>query len=301
MYLGPQHYIKASARTSAVVVAFLLILFLVKITTPNPPYPEFAPNEEGGGGNGIGLEVNLGSGPDGMGDDQQLEPLKVAASSRPTVQPDEEQEKLLTNEDEDSEKIKGSETPKKVEKPKVKEVKKPVVKVVKPVVKTVASEPVVETPKPIMDLKNVFNSNNTGGNEGTTGKPGDQGNPNGVAGSKLYTGDGSGSGGGSGGGSGTGTGTGIGSGRSFSLAGRSAEFLQKPEYNIKEEGVVVVEITVDRNGKVIDATPILKGTTTQNAYLWRVAKEAALKAKFNVDNKAATYQKGTIRYTFELN
>ena len=64
MYLGPQHYIKASARTSAVVVAFLLILFLVKITTPNPPYPEFAPNEEGGGGNGIGLEVNLGSGPD---------------------------------------------------------------------------------------------------------------------------------------------------------------------------------------------------------------------------------------------
>lgn len=52
-----------------------------------------------------------------------------------------------------------------------------------------------------MDLKNVFSSNNSGGNEGTTGKPGDQGNPNGVVGLKLYTGDGLGSGGGTGGGS----------------------------------------------------------------------------------------------------
>lgn len=52
-----------------------------------------------------------------------------------------------------------------------------------------------------MDLKNVFSSNNSGGNEGTTGKPGDQGNPNGVVGSKLLHADGSGSGGGTGGGS----------------------------------------------------------------------------------------------------
>lgn len=298
MYLGPQHHINTALRTSAVAIGFFLVLFLVKITTPNPPYPEFL-NNEGGGGNGIGLEVNLGSGPDGMGDDQQLEPLKVTSSSRPTVQEEADQEKLLTNEEEDSEKIDQAIEQPKVVKPKKTEVKKPVVKPV-----TTATQPVVKsepTPKPIMDLKNVFSSNNSGGNEGTTGKPGDQGNPNGVVGSKLYTGDGSGSGGGTGGGSGTGHGTGIGSGISLSLAGRSVEYLQKPEYNIKEEGVVVVEITVDKNGNVTNATPILKGTTTQNAYLWRVAKEAALKAKFNSDSKAAAFQKGTIRYHFELN
>lgn len=300
MYLGPQHHINTTLRTSAVVIGFFLVLFLVRITTPNPPYPDFV-NNEGGGGNGIGLEVNLGSGPDGMGNDQQLEPLKVTANSHPTVVEASQQEKLLTNEEEDSEKIDKSTEEKKVVKPKKAEVKKPVVKQVKTVEKVVTVEKVEEAPKPIMDLKTVFSSNNSGGNEGTTGKPGDQGNPNGVPGSKLYTGNGTGSGGGTGGGSGTGHGTGIGSGISLSLAGRTSEFLQKPEYNIKEEGVVVVEITVDRNGNVTNATPILKGTTTQNAYLWRVAKEAALKAKFNSDSKAATFQKGTIRYHFELN
>lgn len=98
------------------------------------------------------------------------------------------------------------------------------------------------------------------------------------------------------------TGTGLGSsGTSFDLAGRSiVGSLPRPEYNTQESGIVVVEIIVDRNGIVTGAEPILRGSTTQNSYLWRVAQEAALKARFNVDKNAAAFQKGTIRYHFDL-
>lgn len=98
------------------------------------------------------------------------------------------------------------------------------------------------------------------------------------------------------------TGSGLGqSGSSFSLSGRSLSgALPRPEYNIQEEGIVVVEITVDRTGVVTNAQPILRGTTTQNSYLWRVAREAAMKARFNSDPNSPAFQKGTITYHFVL-
>ncbi len=96
------------------------------------------------------------------------------------------------------------------------------------------------------------------------------------------------------------TGTGLGSsGVSFSLDGRSSVgSLPKPKYEKGEPGVVVVEIIVDRNGNVTAAEPILRGSTIQDSYLWGVAKEAALKARFSVKRDAPAFQKGTIRYQF---
>lgn len=98
------------------------------------------------------------------------------------------------------------------------------------------------------------------------------------------------------------TGSGKGnSGNGFDLSGRSlVGSLPLPTYNIQEAGIVVVEITVDRNGNVINAIPILRGSTTQDNYLQDKAVEAAKKAKFNSDKEAAAYQKGTITYHFEL-
>lgn len=90
-------------------------------------------------------------------------------------------------------------------------------------------------------------------------------------------------------------------GTSFSLAGRNpAEALPKPDYNYQEEGKVVVEITVDINGKVTSANPGVKGSTTLNANLLAAAKRAALKAKFDKKPDAPAYQKGTITYFFRL-
>lgn len=87
---------------------------------------------------------------------------------------------------------------------------------------------------------------------------------------------------------------------SFSLSGRNAQALPKPGYPGNEEGIVVVEVTVDRNGRVTNAIPGYKGSTTMNAALQNAAKKAALQARFNVDNQAPAIQKGTITYRFVL-
>ncbi len=87
----------------------------------------------------------------------------------------------------------------------------------------------------------------------------------------------------------------------YSLSGRKlTERLPEPEKTFQKEGIVVVEIWVNRAGQVTRATPILTGSTTQNSTLWNSAKEAALKARFNVDQQANTLQKGTITYHFIL-
>ncbi|MBN2744828.1 MAG: TonB family protein [Marinilabiliaceae bacterium] len=135
-------------------------------------------------------------------------------------------------------------------------------------------------------VNNAFAGKGTGSStsEGVTSGSGNQGSLTGDPNSQNRTGTGSGS-----------------KGSGFSLAGRSlVGTLPKPSYTIQEEGIVVIEISVDRNGVVTNATPILRGTTTQNSTLWRVATEAARKAKFNADPNAATVQKGTITYHFVL-
>ena len=73
-----------------------------------------------------------------------------------------------------------------------------------------------------------------------------------------------------------------------------------PAYTVNKAGKVVVKILVDQYGKVIGATPGVAGTTVQDKTLWEAAKEAALKAQFNVSSTAAVVQEGTITYVFKL-
>ena len=61
---------------------------------------------------------------------------------------------------------------------------------------------------------------------------------------------------------------------------------------------MVVDITVDKDGNVVSATPGGRGSTTTSAYLFRLAKESALKAKFDENPDAADIQRGTITYIF---
>ena len=84
------------------------------------------------------------------------------------------------------------------------------------------------------------------------------------------------------------------------LNGRNPVHLQKPEFNILKEGIVVVEITVDRTGKVISAAPGVKGSTIVDNTLFAAAKKAALESKFNLKNDAPEKQVGTITYHFKL-
>jgi TonB family protein len=76
--------------------------------------------------------------------------------------------------------------------------------------------------------------------------------------------------------------------------------LQKPEFNIQKEGIVKVSITVDRSGKVINATPGVKGSTQLDKTLLAAAKKAALESKFKPKNDAQEKQVGIITYHFKL-
>jgi outer membrane biosynthesis protein TonB len=98
-----------------------------------------------------------------------------------------------------------------------------------------------------------------------------------------------------------GNGSGLGNeGISYDLQGRGFQSLPPPKYDYQGEGRVVVEVSVDRSGKVTQAIPGTKGSTTLDEYLLRVAKEAALKARFDTKADAPVVQKGTITYNFIL-
>jgi TonB family protein len=87
----------------------------------------------------------------------------------------------------------------------------------------------------------------------------------------------------------------------FSLDGRSVVGgFPKPAYKLQKEGNVVVEIYVDQNGIVTNARATAKGSTLQDATLWKAAEDAARRTRFNVDENAANSQLGTITYIFTL-
>ncbi len=133
-------------------------------------------------------------------------------------------------------------------------------------------------------FSNAGNVGTAGQSQGVAGGQGNQGVQSGTPDVDKY---------GPGGGLGT-------EGISFNLGGRKAQSLFKPPYDIQKDGIVVVAITVDRSGRVTDATPGIKGSTTLDENLLKLAKEAALKTRFETSNDAPIIQKGTISYDFRL-
>ena len=136
--------------------------------------------------------------------------------------------------------------------------------------------------------KNAFgggltDNGSTSKGEGITYGPGNQGDPNGQPGVKRY-------------GPGGGTGNNI----SYNLSGRQARSLPKPAYPGNEGGIVVVEVTVDKLGKVSAARAGIFGSTSSDPDLLEAATKAAKAAKFNIDDKAPAFQEGTITYHFVL-
>lgn len=131
---------------------------------------------------------------------------------------------------------------------------------------------------------NAGNIGESGTSEGIAGGQGDQGVETGAPGVRTY---------GPGGGPGNGT-------ISYKLGDRKFQSLPIPKYDYQGEGIVVVEISVDRQGNVTKAVAGVKGSTTLDEYLLKTAREAAMKARFDKNDEAPLLQKGVIIYNFKL-
>ena len=285
--LETKHKRKSAAITTIILLILLFVIFNYGMTYLDPP-------EE------YGLAINYGDSNVGIGEPvertKRVSTPKVVEKEEvvqeEVVQEEEVQEFIETPKEIIKEEIITDDTVKEVPVVEKKEEKKVPVKEV--VQKEIPKEKPKPTPKPkpkpskeTQDaLNNLLNGNSSDGKakgEGDDKKEGVKGNEKGDPDSNKYYGN-----------------TGSGSGGNYNLAGRKA--LSKPieQPDCQEEGIVVVRITVDKNGKVISAIPGVKGSNNTAACLLKPAKEAALRTTWNADDKAPVNQTGTIIYKFSL-
>ena len=83
---------------------------------------------------------------------------------------------------------------------------------------------------------------------------------------------------------------------SYWLPGRRDVSLYMPAYQCEGGGEVTVNITVNRNGKVVSAS--MKESSTNSSRINDMAILAARNSRFNVDDTGSDKQSGTITYIF---
>jgi len=151
-------------------------------------------------------------------------------------------------------------------------------------------------PAPSKELADAIKNLGAGGTTTTPNNNNGTGDPYSSGG----TGGGKGDGVGPGPGPGTGGPVGTGSGPGYYLKGR--EFVSKPSLvnTTQEEGIVAIEIVVNREGIVTKATPLSLGSTTTDSRLRALARQAALKWRFSPSKDAEEEQIGKIFFKFDL-
>ena len=246
--------------------------------TPNPPFPESA----GGGGQELAFgTMNMGNGDIEYGS---------LGNVNDVISKPKEEENLLTDENGESINLKTE--------------KKEKINENSTIITPVLPSEIIPEKTEAQKLAEKFKKN-TGKNSGGIGNneaAGENGSPNGNPFKNGTGGEGSGNDNGNGNGNGPGSGIGkggFGRGIGIDLKGRAVVKPPKLPSDTKEEGKVVVEITVDSEGNVIEANPNGRGTTTSSALLKAKAKHAALATKFNVDGKFEE-QQGTITIVFSF-
>lgn len=289
---------KSLALSILLYATMLLILFFIRFWPPS----NMAELAGGGGG---GVTVNFGDSDLGSGANYKSEVLEVKNQTKQTptkVIPD---EAILSQE---------NSTEESVVIPQKEKTKKPIT-----VIKKEETKPVVVKPKVSNNTNDALSSILKGSNKGGDGDDraaGNKGKSNGSLSSNGYYGTG-GSGGGTGGGNGTGTGIGTGSGYGsgsgggtgsgsgggvgYSLGNRKAVSKPAPKYTCNEQGKVVVEVSVDRTGRTINAVAGIKGTTNTAKCLLDQARIAAMNTKWDASSDAPEKQVGKIVYNFNLN
>jgi len=279
---------KGLAGTAVIHLVLFVLLILVSFSVQPPPEVE------------EGILVNFGTDETGLGMIEPSPPAVQAETSPPppsNLVKKADEEPLLTQNDEEAPEVKKIDP--EAEKKRIEKVEADRKKREELEAERIRKKQEEDERKRIeaeqqrqADIMNktknaLANSKNAGTNstsEGIAGGTGNQGDPRGSVDSNVR-----------------GEGSGLGDkGISYELQGRGSQKLPKPKYDYQGEGKVVVEVSVDRSGKVIQAVPGIKGSTTLDEYLLKVAKDAAMEASFDKKDDAPIFQKGKITYIFIL-
>jgi hypothetical protein len=291
-FLDTEYKRKSAIITTIIMAILLFLVFTLGLRYLDPPIE-------------YGVAVNFGTSDVGSGDVQPTEPIKsspeeVVEESAPeeveevveevsteTAADPAPAEKVLTNDNAETIKIKKQEEAKRKAEEAERQKKLEAELIAREKREAEEKKRQEEAAKKakldaMMGGLNKSNGTATGG-EGPDGQAGDKGQLDGNPYANSYYGSGGGSGSGSG----------------YGLNGRN--LLQKGQgfkQDCNEYGIVVVQIEVDRTGKVIRATPGVKGSTNTAPCLLEPAKKTALSYKWNFDNKAPSKQVGFIVVNF---
>jgi len=279
--------VKATAYTLAIGILLLMIFLFVTWTLPAIPSPV---TEEG-------IEVNLGNSDKGLGNDQPFLPGEPSAKDQEKYNAPKQAvaEKANYKDVETDDKQEDAPVVKKppVTKPDATRILQKDVAKSKPV-KTVAKpvqDPVPVKPKPKAVFSGVSGTGSggndadhfkAGGNQGIAGGQGDQGRPGGDPNATSYTGGGKGN-----------------SGVTISRGLQGRNWIKLPSFtdDFNENAKVAVDIRVDENGNVTEASYQPRGSTTSDSNMKEIALRKAKMIKFNTTGDESS---GTIIFNFKV-
>ena len=273
-YFETKHEKDSAKITALFAVILILIIFIVGLKYMDPPLE-------------YGVAVNFGTTDYGSGNIQPKKPIKSevkevikqpeAVESQPKIlKSQEENEDVVTQNNEESIAIK-----------KQKEAEAKAKAEAKAEAERIAKEKrELEEKKKKLDalIGGIGKSDGTDtGSEGNDNQAGDKGQLDGNPYAPSYFGE-----------------TGLGGGGTgYGLRGRGKPTKSKVIPECDEEGSVVVEIQVNRDGRVFNAVPGKRGTTG-NICLYDAAKKTALTYKWPADSKAPSKQIGFVIINFSV-
>ncbi|MFP5081977.1 energy transducer TonB [Pedobacter sp. JCM 36344] len=261
------NYPKAIAISTGIMGALLILSFFIVIGS-------FDPVDTGMGG----MVVNYGTSPEGMGTDYtSIEepsadpnaniqtPDKVVPTEPTKEQPTKQSSDrdIVTQNTEDAVKVNSKTTSK-------------------------SSNPTATTndkpSKPVINQNALYKgktNKGTGGGDGTTATPGNQGDKDGDPLANNYGEGGSGFG-------------------ETPIALRKFTNLVTPQDDGQKTGKIAVRIRIDKSGTVINATPGVKGTTLNDRELWQKCKDALMGARLSPSDSAPDIQIGVVVFNFKV-
>lgn len=269
---------KATAYTAGIAGALLLLFILVKWDLPTlPPVPteEF-------------IEVNLGSGDLGSGNDQPLLPGEPAPAVQEAYNPPTPvQSQVSDAKDVETDDREDNDAPV-IKRPAVSKPNATKIDNDNKVVKTTPNpQPIVTQapPKPKAVLGRTVGGNGNGGNgaetykpgtgEGIAGGSGDQGRPGGEPNGRNYSG----------------------APRNFGVKVLNIP-AQSFEDDFNENAKIAMDIVTDGNGKVVSANYQPRGSTTSNPQMVSIARRRAFELR-NIGSGDGP-QKGTVIFNFKV-